>query len=89
MSSPVKNGTSSKDWIPPGGMTKDKEAFIQKEPVPWILLSIIWYLAMIRESGGHNAPKAKVKKKKKNYQSVQLIDLPPAGIIFAFAPGNS
>ncbi len=88
MSSPVKNGTSSKDWIPPGGMTKDKEAFIQKEPVPWILLSIIWYLAMIRESGGHNAPKAKVKKKKKNYQSVQLIDLPPAGIIFAWGSGE-
>jgi len=66
-----------------------QKGLIQKESAQWVLLAIIWYLAMIRESGGRNAPKAKVKKKKKNYQSVQLIDLPPAGIIFAFAPGNS
>ncbi len=67
--------------------TKDEkqEALIQKEPAPWILLSIIWYLAMIRESGAQNAQKAKVKKKKKSYQSARLMRLPPAGIIFAYA----
>lgn len=41
------------------------EGLVQKEPTPWILLSIIWYLAQIREQGltqQNVVPKKKQKK---------------------------
>ena len=66
---------------------------VQLEAAPWILLAIIWYLAMIREQGmakyisPKNTPSKQTKKKKnkKIYQSVPIQWLPPQGVIFAAA----
>lgn len=52
------------------------EGLIQKEPTQWLLLAIIWHLAMIREQGIHTTSIQTKKKKKKAAHS--------AGIIFAF-----
>jgi len=50
-------------WIQKG----KPEGLIQKEVGLWILFSIIWYLAMIREQGAQNnqVPQAQKKKKRK------------------------
>lgn len=72
-------------YIPPVGsklaifirprLTTQGEALQNQESAPWILLSIIWYLTMLREQGMHsNYPK---KQKRKT--------LPQYAVIFAFA----
>lgn len=62
---------------------EQSKKLIPKEPIPWILLAIIWHLAMIRESGMsiQNKPKKVKKKQTHNYP----ISIPPQGVIFAFA----
>ena len=64
---------------------KDKrfrsERLLPKESTAWILLAIIWYLAMIRESGKVSVKQQKQKKSKVfGYTPV----LPMHGVIFAF-----
>ncbi len=59
----------------------EKNISSQLERTPWILLSIIWYLAMIREQGVRtNSNPQKNKRKKKNMHSI----LPVFGVIFTF-----
>ncbi len=60
-----------------------QKKLIEKESFPWILFAIIWHLAMIRESGmtTQNKPKKVKKKHIHNYP----LQLPPQGVIFAFA----
>jgi hypothetical protein len=48
---------------------KMTEKLIPKEPSPWLLLAIIWHLAMIREHGVTTTQKKKKQKKKKLYRS--------------------
>lgn len=52
------------------------DELVQKEPAPWLLLSIIWYLAMIREQAIQTNQMPPVKKKKKQREVV----------IFTYAP---
>ena len=55
------------------------------EGAPWVLLAIIWYLSMIRESGApgtHIAPQQKNPRPKRKRKKVTL---PESGVIFAFA----
>lgn len=47
------------------------EGLVPREPAPWILLSIIWYLAQIREQG--LVQTKAVPKKKKQKQSAPVI----------------
>jgi len=64
-------------------MNKENKKLIVKEQTPWLLLSIIWQLAMIRESGMPAIqPKIKQKKVKKTTFS-PLFE--PRGVIFAYA----
>lgn len=55
-------------------------------PSSWLLLSIIWYLAALREHGKQNMPmkKTQSKKHKKNKQLKTGSLLPSTGIIFTF-----
>ncbi|HCS79399.1 hypothetical protein A3A64_00965 [Candidatus Gottesmanbacteria bacterium RIFCSPLOWO2_01_FULL_48_11] len=62
------------------------EGLIQREPAPWILLAIIWHLAMIREQGmiqgaGYKQQGASKKKTKKKLQNPYI---PHDGVIFAY-----
>lgn len=60
---------------------------VSKEPAPWILLAIVWHLAMLREQGvrrGLNDPKYNNKKVQK-HQAFPRVILPTQGVIFAFA----
>ncbi len=70
------------------------EALIQREPSQWLMLSIIWYLAMIREAGISqinqytNTTNKQMKKKHKNkFKQINFGDrfMPTGGIIFAFS----
>lgn len=60
------------------------EGLIQKETTNWLLLAIIWHLAMIREQGfsQQSAKKSTVKKKKSKHPNI--ISDYPQGVIFAF-----
>lgn len=64
------------------------EAPVSREPTQWILLAIIWYLAMIREQGQTQSLAinnlSPVKKKTITTLTSQLFPLPPRGVIFAF-----
>ena len=53
-----------------------------EEPRPWILLSIIYYLSMIRESGARHSPQQKAASKKKSKKLHG--NIPQSGVIFAF-----
>ncbi len=60
------------------------DKLITKEQTPWLLLAIIWHLAMIRESRGAGsgfAGQVKQKKVKKNTYDPRFA---PHGVIFAF-----
>lgn len=62
---------------------KENKELMKQEPTPWVLLAIIWYLTMIRESGmqGVNVqPKQKKTKKHTYYPFFE-----PQGVIFAYA----
>lgn len=74
---------------------KSEQHMLMKDQSPWLLLSIIWYLAMIREMGNVNSyqfsvlSKKKRKNKNKKAQDSSLISLndkmlAQSGIIFAF-----
>ncbi len=52
------------------------------ERVPWMLLSIIWHLSMIRESGTQTASQQKGSRPKRKRKKAAY---PARGIIFAFA----
>ncbi len=63
--------------------------FLEKRSqTPWILLSIIWHLAMIAEGGGQMVYGSslivyrKTKKKKKKQKNIQII--PNTAVIFAY-----
>lgn len=58
----------------------------ESRSTPWLLLSIIWYLAAIREHGKQSAVQKKSAGKKKSKQSYvkTYATLPPTGIIFTF-----
>jgi hypothetical protein len=62
------------------------EALVSKEPTPWILLAIIWYLARLREQGLRNVPQNQKnhKKTKKSVAPLFSLSLPPQGVIFTF-----
>ncbi|MCX6793519.1 MAG: hypothetical protein NTY06_00240, partial [Candidatus Gottesmanbacteria bacterium] len=67
---------------------KKSEKLILKEPAPWFLFAIIWYLAMIRESRGAGsgyAGQGKKKKAKKQIIQYYPTPIPQQGVIFAFA----
>jgi hypothetical protein len=67
---------------------KEKPAgLIQKEPAPWLLFSIIWYLAMIREQGAAQSQQQNTKyvQPKQIKTPVQVkSNFAEYGIIFAF-----
>ena len=68
-------------------ITKEKpERLLQKEPAPWLLLSIIWQLAMIREQGMAQSQTQQQNTNPPMPQNVTLVDdyFPDYGIIFAF-----
>jgi len=63
------------------------QPLVSKGPKPyWILLSIIWYLAAIREHGKSSHPQKKKKTKKAAIRKFPAghVPLPPSGIIFAY-----
>lgn len=63
--------------------TREKTFIRQTEETPWLLLSIIWYLAQIREQGFSiqtNPKKKKVKKQK--YKRV--VQLPNIGVLYTY-----
>ncbi len=69
-----------------------QEGLIQSEPGQWVLLAIIWYLAMIREQGMSNKPinqYGNTTNKQTNTPFFQNQQFLRHGVIFAFAPGNS
>lgn len=79
------------------GQNQRQENLIVKEPAPWILLSVIWYLVMAREGGlvkmpnanppaGGPMPNKKSGKKKrfKKKQFFQTSSIPKHAVIFAF-----
>lgn len=55
----------------------EEKKLAKKESTPWLLLAIIWYLVMIRESSGAGSRSAGQPKKKKT--------IAKNGIIFAYA----
>lgn len=61
---------------------KEKTRLFVKEPTPWLLLAIIWHLAMIREIGIGTTQQPKQKKVKKKTYYPQFA---PRGVIFAYA----
>ena len=67
---------------------KEKPAgFIQKESAPWLLLSIIWYLTMIREQGTTQSQQQNTQHVKQKQMKTPLLVksyTPEYGIIFAF-----
>lgn len=71
-----RNDTSSYNKL------EQSALILQKELTLWVLLSIIWYLAMIRESprAGQKIYSTKRKKKKHAYTSI----VPNQAIIFAY-----
>lgn len=65
------------------------EKLLQTEPRQWILLSIIWYLSMIREQKAYSIQHTAYRKKKKSkFKSNNLtltgLHLPNQAIIFAY-----
>lgn len=60
--------------------SRTTEPFIPKEPSPWLLLAIIWHLAMVREHGVTTTQKKK-KKKKQIYRSGLIYSYPVHGMI--------
>ena len=65
------------------------EGLVQREPASWILLAIIWHLAMIRESCGAGSRSARqgkqpVIRKTKTKKKLQTPYIPRGGVIFAF-----
>jgi hypothetical protein len=68
---------------------ENPERLIQKEPAPWLLLSIIWQMAMIREQGiaqqNNQNTNGKKQKKQKNTSIQKLPYFPDSGVIFAFS----
>ena len=64
--------------------SRRKEKLVAKEPVQWVLLSIIWHLAMIRESRG--AGSRFTGHQKKSRQQKTAILMPRSATIFVFAP---
>jgi hypothetical protein len=57
----------------------------QAEATPWLLLSIIWYLAQIREQG-YSLPTVPVKKKTKKKKYHRVTQLPDFGVLYAYGP---
>lgn len=74
----------------PNNNTLEQSAIIlQKEPTQWILLSILWYLAMIREKKAYSVQRTAYRKKKKskfksNNFTLAGWQLPNQAIIFAY-----
>ncbi len=64
------------------GMTNNENIFPSQEPAPWILLSIIWYLTMIREGGVSTMPINKYTNTTNNQMKTTI---QPQGVIFAYA----
>ena len=73
-------------------VTKEKPAeLLQKEPTSWLLLSIIWHLAMIREQGLASVAVPIVKKQqhtqkqKKKTQHIPRGFIGQSGLIYVFS----
>ncbi|MBI5619906.1 hypothetical protein HY950_03020 [Candidatus Gottesmanbacteria bacterium] len=60
------------------------EGLVQREPAPWVLFAIIWYLAQLRESGVQNTKYQRPNTTKKSTRNKKLF-LPHGGVIFAYA----
>jgi hypothetical protein len=76
----------NKDRVIPNKQKREKDNVQDaepEEPRPWILFSIIYYLAMIRESGARHSPQQKATSKKKS-KKIQK-EIPQKGIIFTYA----
>lgn len=59
------------------------DRLVSMEPTPWLLLAIIWYLAMVREHG-FTKPQ-QVKKKKKSTKKKYVHPILRQGVIFVYA----
>lgn len=75
-----------------GDMRREQtEVFVTQRLTQWVLLSIIWHLAMIREGGMKTVNSSQLtvyskKKKTKRLLNIHNHSLPTSGIIFAFTP---